>query len=265
METFKKGDYIAIRTNQPAVGFIERFGYGLSTDNIEPDDYIAHVKDVIDCDNYFVYIPSVGYRCIIDRSEIVGKVSENELSDEDRDEEICFHEHFSTPSYVYTNESDVPGSNIKEKCEYLTKKAMSELFPEDKIVGVELEKSDYLKAELIKGVDEQISRTKFKDQQFLATVQKKKDYFVEMLNHLRFKEYYSIRLGVQGKFDENATDFHLVVIDTKFEEVIIAKGIDERTKFFHSLGPEYDSVSNFHRDLKMEIMLQEEVVKLKLE
>ena len=96
-----------------------------------------------------LYIPSVGYRCIIDRSEIVGKVSEDELSDEDRDEDTCIIEHFSTPSYIYTNESEVPGSSIKEKCEHLTMKAMSELFPEDKVVSAELENSDYMKEDLI--------------------------------------------------------------------------------------------------------------------
>ena len=262
MAVYKKGDYLAIRTNQPAVGFIERFGHGLRTDHIEADDYIARVKDIIDSENYFVYIPSVGYRCIIDTSEIVGKVSEDELKDEDRREEGCITEHFSTPKYVYTNDSEVPESNIKEKCKFLTKKAMSELFPEDKIVSVELEDSDFLKADLIMGVNEQISRAKFKDQQFMATVQKKRDYFIEMLKHLRFKEYYTIRVGVQDEFDENATDFHMVVIDTKFEEVIVAKGIDERTKFFYSLGPEYDSVYNFHLDLQREIMLQREIIRL---
>ena len=36
MEKYKKGDYIAVMTNQPDIHFLEMFGHGLSTDNVEP-------------------------------------------------------------------------------------------------------------------------------------------------------------------------------------------------------------------------------------
>ena len=135
METYKKGDYIAIITNEPMVHFIEMFGDGLDTDDVEEQKYIARIKNVIDAGNYFVYIPSAGYRCIINSSEILRKVSEEELTDDDKDDEI--DNFFSiTPRFVYINEDkDIPGENNKEKCESLARKAMSELFPEDIVVS----------------------------------------------------------------------------------------------------------------------------------
>ena len=87
METIKNGDYLIIRTNEPMIGFIERFGDGLlSTDDVEPEDYVARVLEVIDSGNYLVYIASVGYRCVINSSEIVSFASEEQLTDEDKKE-----------------------------------------------------------------------------------------------------------------------------------------------------------------------------------
>jgi len=64
MEKIKKGDYLVIRTNEPIIGFIERFGYGMEVDDVEPEDYVARVQQIIDSNNFLVYIASVGYRCI---------------------------------------------------------------------------------------------------------------------------------------------------------------------------------------------------------
>jgi len=56
MDTYKKGDYIAVMTNQPDIHFIEMFGHGLSTDDIEPSEYVAKIRSVIDDDNYLIFI-----------------------------------------------------------------------------------------------------------------------------------------------------------------------------------------------------------------
>lgn len=264
METYKKGDYLAIRTNQPAIGFIERFGHGLSTDNVEPEDYIARVKEVIDSENYFVYIPSVGYRCIIDSSEIVGKVSESELAAEDKKEEHPLFSFLYAPTYVYENEEEVPGNSIAEKCEYLARKAMSALFPQNIIVSINVAESEFMKADLLSSADRYIKEEYFKDKQFFESFKKKRNYFAEMLQHLRFKEYYTVNVGIQDEVEENTTNYQMVVVDTNFEQVVITTDIDERTKFFCSLGPEYDSVNRFYHDLMMEAIMQEPVIKIKL-
>ena len=221
METYKKGDYIAVLTNEPMVHFIEMFGDGIDTDDVEEQEYIARIKNVIDAGNYFVYIPSAGYRCIINSSEILRKVSEEELTDEDKDDE---KDSFfsSVPRYVFINEDkDVPGENIKEKCEYLARIAMSELFPGDNVVSCKFDESDYIKEDLLSKINSMIERENFKDKKFLESIRKKRNHFKKMLQHLRFKEYYEVRIGIQDELNKNATNFHLVAVDTNFEEVVI--------------------------------------------
>lgn len=108
MKKIKKGDYLIVRTDEPMIGFIERFGYGLSTDDVEPEDYVARVQQVIDSENYLVYIASVGYRCIVGSSEIVGIASEDQLTDDDRKEEKSLFSFLDEPQFVYTNDEEVP-------------------------------------------------------------------------------------------------------------------------------------------------------------
>jgi hypothetical protein len=153
METIKKGDYLVIRTNEPMIGFIERFGYGLSTDDVEPEDYVARVQEVIGFENYLVYIASVGYRCVINSSEIVSFASEEQLTDEDKKEVKPLFSFLEKPRYEYTNSNEVPGKSIAEKCDYLAKKAMAEIFPDSKVVSSIFIDSDYLKADLLSHVD----------------------------------------------------------------------------------------------------------------
>ena len=56
MEKYKKDDYIAVMTNQPDIHFMEMFGHGLSIDDVEPSEYVAKIKSVIDDDNYLIFI-----------------------------------------------------------------------------------------------------------------------------------------------------------------------------------------------------------------
>ena len=262
MEKIKKGDYLIIRTNEPMIGFIERFGYGLDIDDVEPEDYVARVQQVIDSENYLVYIASVGYRCIVGSSEIVGIASEEQLTDEDKKEEKSLFSFLDEPQFVYTNDEEVPDGSIAEKCDYLAKKAMAALFPESKIVRSYFNESDYIKADLLARVDTFIKEELFDDKNFFESLKKKRDYFEDMLQHLRFKEYYTVTIGVQDEDDESITNFQMIAVDTLFEQVVITTDIDERTKFFYSLGPDYDSVYRFYSDFIKEATTQETVIKI---
>ena len=182
MEKIKKGDYLIVRTNEPMIGFIERFGYGLSTEDIEPEDYVARVQQVIDSENYLVYIASVGYRCIVGSSEIVGIASEDQLTDDDRKEEKSLFSFLDEPQFVYTNDEEVPGNSIAEKCKYLAKKAMAALFPESIIVRSYFNESDYIKADLLARVDTFVKEELFDDKNFFESLKKKRDYFEDMLH-----------------------------------------------------------------------------------
>lgn len=262
MEKIKKGDYLVIRTNEPIIGFIERFGYGMEVDDVEPEDFIARVLEVIDKENYLVYIASVGYRCVIGSSEIVGLASDNQLTEDDKREYKPLFAFLTEPKHVYTNEEEVPGNGIAEKCDYLARKAMEKLFPESKIVSSSFDESDYLKADLLSKVDSFMEEEFYEDKEFFESLKKKRDYFEEMLQHLRFKEYYTVTIGAQDEEDGNAITYRMAVVDTALEQVIITTDINERTKFFHSLGPDYDSVYNFYRDFIMEAMTKETVIEM---
>ena len=262
MEKIKKGDYLVIRTNEPIIGFIERFGYGMEVDDVEPEDYVARVQQIIDSNNFLVYIASVGYRCIVSSSEVVGFASEEQLTDEDKKEEKSLFSFLAEPQFEYTNDEEVPGNSIAEKCDYLAKKAMAALFPDSKIVRSYFNESDYIKADLLARVDTFVKEELFDDKNFFESLKKKRDYFKDMLHHLRFKEYYTVTIGVQDEDDESITNFLMVAVDTVFEQVVITTDIDERTKFFYSLGPDYDSVYRFYSDFIKEATTQETVIKI---
>lgn len=262
MEKIKKGDYLVIRTNEPIIGFIERFGYGMEVDDVEPEDYVARVQQIIDSNNFLVYIASVGYRCIVSSSEIVGFASEEQLTDEDKKEEKSLFSFLAEPQFVYTNDEEVPGNSIAEKCDYLARKAMAKFFPKSKIVSSSFEESDFIKTDLLSKVDSLMKEELYEDKKFFKSLKKKRDYFEEMLQHLRFKEYYKINIGVEDEEEEKTIHYQEILVDIILEQVVITTDIDERTKFFNSLGPDYDSVYNFYRDFNMEAITKETVIKM---
>lgn len=262
MEKFKKGDYIAVMTNQPDIHFMEMFGHGLGIDNIEPSEYVAKIKSVIDDDNYLIFIvhPTT-YRCVVSGSEIIRKISDEELIAEIR--EIEDHIEFLAPN-VYDNHEEIKGDTIEEKCIELSRKAMKSLFPEYKTTEFEQISSEFTKKDLLECVDILVKMNRNKKEPFVTKIKKKRDYFSEMLQHLRFKEYYTVRVGVEDEQDSNATNYLYLFVDTSFEEVVITRDIQERTRFFRSVGPEYDSIGNYISDFRREVLTGEEYIKIDL-
>ena len=260
MASYKKGDYIAVKTNQPDIHFMEMFGHEISTDDIEPSEYVAKIRSVIDDDNYLIFIvhPTC-YRCVVDSSEIIRKMSDEELTAEMREVEDRIE--FLAPN-VYENSAIPTGTNTEQKCADLSRMAMNSLFPEYQISSIELADSEFIKSELLECADSLISDCVHKDEAFLNKLNKKRDYFKEMLQHLRFKEYYTVEVGVMDENDPNVTNNLCLYIDTRFEEVVITRNIQERTRFFRSVGPEYDSIGNYLSDFRLEVLTGEEYVKI---
>ena len=262
MEKYKKGDYIAVMTNQPDIHYLEMFGHGLNIDNVEPSEYVAKIKSVIDDDNYLIFIvhPTT-YRCVVSGSEIIRKMSDEEISAEIR--EIEDRIEFLAPN-VYENCDVLIGTNTEEKCFALSNKAMKSLFPEYKTTEYELISSELTKKDLLECVDILIKMNRNNKEPFATKLNKKRDYFSEMLQHLRFKEYYTVRVGVEDEKDFNATNYLYLFVDTRFEEVVITRDIQERTRFFRSVGPEYDSIGNYISDFRREVLTGEEYIKIDL-
>ena len=262
MKKYKKGDYIAVMTNQPDIHFIEMFGHGLSTDDVEPSEYVAKIRSVIDDDNYLIFIvhPTT-YRCVVSSSEIIRKMSDEELTAEMREVEDYIE---FLASNVYENCAVLNGTNTEEKCVELSRLAMNSLFPEYQISSIEQVSSEFTKKDLLECVDALINMNRNKEGSFVTKLNKKRDYFNEMLQHLRFKEYYTIRVGVVDEKDTNATNYLYLFVDTRFEEVVITRNIQERTRFFRSVGPEYDSIGNYISDFRLEVLTGEEHIKIDL-
>ena len=83
MEKHKKGDFIVVKTNQPDIHASWMVNSGLTSENIEPSEYVAKIKSVIgDGESYLVYIPIIGFRCVVDKSEVLRRVHEDELTDD---------------------------------------------------------------------------------------------------------------------------------------------------------------------------------------
>jgi hypothetical protein len=262
MNNYKKGDYITVMTNQPDAHFMEMFGHGMEVDNIEPSEYVGKIKSVIDDDNYLIYIvhPTIGLRCVVNSSEILRKVSDTELSDDERKDEDDIE---FLASNVYES-SYVMKGETEDKCALLCYFAMNNLFPEYKISSCEQISSEYKKSDLLNCADWLISHSTNKDETFLNNLNKKRDYFKEMLKHLRFKEYYTIMVGVEDERDSDSTDYLYLFVDTRFEEVVITRDGMERARFVRSLGPEYDSVGNYISGFRRGVLTGEEYIKIDL-
>ena len=141
---------------------------------------------------------------------------------------------------------------------------MKSLFPDYKTTEYELVSSELIKADLLECVDILIKMNRNKKESFVTKLNRKRDYFNEMLQHLRFKEYYTIRVGVKDEKDSNATNYLYLFVDTRFEEVVITRDIQERTRFFRSVGPEYDSIGNYISDFRLEVLTGKECIKIDL-
>ena len=190
--------------------------------------------------------PCAGYKIIVDNSQIIRKLSEDEVSDLD---ELCSFDVDSAGLKIYNCEDEPNGETIREKCRDLANRAIENLFPEESIESVCPIWSDFLKTDLLKSVDHCIERHSDKhDSTKLAELKKKCTRFDEMLHHMRFREYYSLIVDLaSGK------NF-LVAVDTDLREVVIPRDKFELSVFVDRLGPEYAVVYKNKIDLCGEII-----------
>lgn len=91
------------------------------------------------------------------------------------------------------------------------------------------------------------------DDDFITTIHKKRDRFAEMVQELRFDEYYWVSVGIKNEDNDGSTPYCLLAIDKDLKEVIITKGYDERIRLMVSLGPEYESTYSYGIDLYNEL------------
>ena len=250
---YKKGNYIAFMTKQPEVHLNVMFGYNdLTEADFEKTEHIGFILSVIDDKTYLVMTvrPLEGFRCIVDNADILHSVNGNELTQKELECEEMIE--FTAPN-VYHSQTEVQGETLEEKCVNRAKEAMGNLFPKDEIACFEFCESDFLKADLLNGLQGlfDLFNIKGRDKELEDACTK----FKEILQNKYFKEYYTLRVGVYEDTEKKSIYYYYVVIDLKMKEVVIMRNIDERTRFFRSLGPDYDYVyeckMNITRDLLM--------------
>ena len=237
---YKKGNYIAFMTKQPEVHLNVMFGYNdLTEADFEKTEHIGFILSVIDDKTYLVMTvrPMEGFRCIVDNADILHSVNENELTKK----ELAYEEmiEFTAPN-VYHSHTGVQGDTLEEKCINCAKEAMENFFPNEEIPCFEFCESDFLKADLLNGLQGlfDLFNIKSRDKELEEACTK----FEEILQNKHFKEYYTLRVGVYENTEKKSIYYYYVAIDLKMKEVVIMRNIDERTRFFRSLGPDYDYV-----------------------
>jgi hypothetical protein len=149
---------------------------------------------------------------------------------------------------------------------------MRALYPNDEIKEVSFTESDFIKINLIDGLYQSLKNIAIDaSEERKRELRDKADKLASWFETLRFKEYYTIEIGVRGDgpmpesmkemyfqaanhygcdISEEEIDnvgfisYYKVTIDKNFEEVSIMRNSSERSAFYLSLGPEYDLLWN---------------------
>ena len=248
---YKKNDIVKIVTNKPGVHLMEMFGHcEFNPEEIEPREYMARIKSVIaDGEAYEAYVVTVissprGFVCILDPEEIIGRVNESELTQEQLG--ICRERcHLDAPNVYHNDPSWLDESlSADEKCKAVAGKAMAVLFPDEEIVAID-EDRGFLRRNYIEDLDNCL---KLSGEGKKSRLRKKRDELESWFRKMRFKEYYAVRIAVRRPATEadvktapaTETEYWLAAIDLHYEEVSIMRDGTERTHFFLSLGAEHD-------------------------
>ena len=273
---YKKNDIIRFTSNQPGSHVIRMFGHyqGLTPEDAVPCEYLGRVKAVINDGESYVAttLSGMGFICILNADEISGTVDVSELSE---DEKRAYYDRsgFLEAPNVYDNDPSWLDDtmSVKQKCEVVASKAMHELFPNEVMKGFEnFGIYDYRKEKYIESLNRSLESASRLSEERQKELKEKRDELESWFRKMRFKEYYTICVGVEddtNKDDleyektvhemllkqfgkEEADKMHdlkpkkvvrnwLVAIDLHFEEVSIMRDISERTHFGLFLGREH--------------------------
>lgn len=271
--TYHFKDIIAFRTNQPQVHLLEMFAHEpYNPNDIKKEEYIGWIKSVISEDVYLIATisPMADFVCLANSEDIVRKVEEDELTEEQRE---GLHEFYMAPNvYLNTADDKEDGYSIYARCCHIARKAMRALYPNDEIKEVSFTESDFIKINLIDGLYQSLKNIAIDaSEERKRELRDKADKLASWFETLRFKEYYTIEIGVRGDgpmpesmkemyfqaanhygcdISEEEIDnvgfisYYKVTIDKNFEEVSIMRNSSERSAFYLSLGPEYDLLWN---------------------
>lgn len=247
---YKKGDYVEFLTQQPEAHALEMVGLGqVPLDEIEEECYVGRIKSVIGNGESYLIIslkPMPGFYCVEDANKIIRQLDETELTEE-------MKTYQDSPEYlapnVYINKEKLTGS-VPEKCEFIARKAVESLFPDEEIVSARYREYDLIKDEVIASLDGILSSFYDEDcEKTLEELENMKREIAHEIEKKRFKEYHSVEVGIKDETDDDpevisSIWYFLVAVDLNFEEVSIMCNGHQRSTFMLSLGPEYDEASS---------------------
>ena len=251
---YKKGNYIAFMTKQPEVHLNVMFGYNdLTEADFEKTEYVGFILSVIDDKTYLAMTvrPLEGFRCIVNDADILHLVNEAELTQN----ELSYEEkkEFTAPN-IYHPQTVVQGESVEEICISCVREAIGNLFPKDEIACFEFCESDFLKSDLLHELQGLFDLFGIKGRD--NVLEEACKTFEEILQNKHFKEYYTVRVGVYEDTEITSIYYYYVAIDLKMKEVVIMRNIDERTRFFRSLGPDYDYVYECKMNITRNLLIK---------
>jgi len=153
---------------------------------------------------------------------------------------------------IYRNNEEIFGCTIEIRCITQALTAMAHNCPDDEVVSASFIKPDTFRYGWISLIDWHLDTLRC-DDNFLSAVHNRRDHFAEMVQELRFDEYYWVSVGIKNENNEEAAVYCLLAIDKDLKEVIITKGYDERMRLMASLWPEYESTYSYGIDLYNEL------------
>ena len=257
---YKKNDIVRFVSEQPSAHIIRMFGHyqDLRPEDAEAKEYIGRIKSVVGEGRAYVVTtlsPWQGFICILNPDEIIGPVGLSELTDGEKD---AYYERgdLDAPNVYDNDPSDLnPTWSVKRKCEVVGTKAMKALFPDAATKGFELFGCyDYRLEKYLADLDWCFAN--FADRQpeeRKAELLRKKDELKSWFPKMRFKEYYTICIGVrEDSVNPHNTYYWLIAVDLHFEEVCILRNTRERSRFHLFLGSEhrqlYEAKINYARE-----------------
>ena len=237
---YKKNDIVRFVSNQPSAHVIEMFGHyqGLKPEDATAQEYLGRVKSVIG--NGRAYVVSTisdlrGFICILNPDEIVGLVDVSELTSEEKEVYDSRCAHLEAPNVYDNDPSDLDSTlTVEQKCEVVATKAMFALFPEAVMKGFEnYGVFDFRMEKYLSDLDWSIGMVKDRAETRQEELRKKRDELASWFRKMRFKEYYTICLGVE----EKATDADIEYEQT-VHEMLIKQFVKEEADRMHSTKPE---------------------------
>jgi hypothetical protein len=154
---------------------------------------------------------------------------------------------------IYKNNELILGCTVEIKCIILAITAMAHNCPDDEVVSASYVKPEVFSHGWLSLIDWHLDSLRC-DDNFLSAVRKRRDHFAEMVQELRFDEYYWVSVGIKNENNEEAAVYCLLAIDKDLKEVIITKGYDERMRLMACLGPGYESAYSYGIDLYNELL-----------